>query len=215
MGYYCVQKGYRYYCPTLQRYFVSTEVAFFEATPFSLPSTITSQREEKDSLVYTLASLIVSPKPTYVHAQVKPPITQVYTQGQHPPVSSPPPAALTSDPVLSNDLPIALYKGKRQCAHPISSFYSYDHLSSHSCSFIASLDSILLSNKVSEALTHLGWRSAMIEAMDALTDNGTWDLVRLPAGKKVIDCLWVFTVKVNLDGSIARLKARLVAKGYA
>ena len=25
----------------------------------------------------------------------------------------------------------------------------------------------------------------------------------------------MFTVKVNLDGSIARLKARLVAKGYA
>ena len=28
-------------------------------------------------------------------------------------------------------------------------------------------------------------------------------------------CRWVFTVKVNPDGSIARLKARLVAKGYA
>ena len=37
----------------------------------------------------------------------------------------------------------------------------------------------------------------------------------LPAGKKVIGCRWVFTVKVNLDGSIARLKVRLVAKGYA
>ena len=69
-------------------------------------------------------------------------------------------------------------------------------------------------NKVSEALAHLGWCSAMIEEMDALTDNGTWDLVRLPAGKKAIGCRWVFTVKVNLDGSIARLKARLVAKGY-
>ena len=37
----------------------------------------------------------------------------------------------------------------------------------------------------------------------------------LPARKKAIGCRWVFTVKVNLDGSIARLKARLVAKGYA
>ena len=55
----------------------------------------------------------------------------------------------------------------------------------------------------------------MIEEMDALTDNGTWDLIRLPAGKKAIDCRWVFTVKVNPDGSIAWLKARLVAKGYA
>ena len=37
----------------------------------------------------------------------------------------------------------------------------------------------------------------------------------LPAGKKAISCRWVFTVKVNLDGSIARLKAFFVAKGFA
>ena len=55
----------------------------------------------------------------------------------------------------------------------------------------------------------------MIEEMDALTDNGTWDLVHLPVGKKVIGCRWVFTMNVNPDGSIARLKAHLVAKGYA
>ena len=39
--------------------------------------------------------------------------------------------------------------------------------------------------------------------------------MRLPVWKKVIGCRWVFTVKVNPDGSIARLKAHLVAKGYA
>ena len=55
----------------------------------------------------------------------------------------------------------------------------------------------------------------MIEEMDAFTSNGTSDLVRLPAGKKVIGCRWVFTVKVNPDGSITRLKAHLVVKGYA
>ena len=165
-------------------------------------------------LVYTLASPIVSREPTSVPAQVKPSITHVYTQRQHPLVSSPPLAASTSDLVLSDDLHIALCKGKRHCAHPISSFCSYDHLSSCSCSFIASLDSISLPNKVSEALAHLGWRSAMIEEMDALTDNGTWDLVCLPTGKKVIGCRWVFIVKVNPDGSITRLKVRLVAKGY-
>ena len=101
---------------------------------------------------------------------------------------SPPLTASTSDHVLSDDLPIALRKGKRQCTHPISSFFSYNHLSSHSCSFIASLDSISLPNEVSEALAHPGWRSAIIEKMNALTDNGTWDFVRLPTGKKAIGC---------------------------
>ena len=37
----------------------------------------------------------------------------------------------------------------------------------------------------------------------------------LPIGKKAISCYWVFTVKFNPDGFVARLKVRLVAKGYA
>ena len=36
VGYSHVQKGYKCYCPTLRRYFVSTDVAFFETIPFSL-----------------------------------------------------------------------------------------------------------------------------------------------------------------------------------
>ena len=70
----------------------------------------------------------------------------------------------------------------------ISSFCSYNHLSSHSCSFIASLDSILLPNNFHEVLSHRGWCSAMIKDMDALDDNGTKDLVQLPGGKKVTGC---------------------------
>ncbi|KAJ9542957.1 hypothetical protein OSB04_029463 [Centaurea solstitialis] len=36
----------------------------------------------------------------------------------------------------------------------------------------------------------------------------------LPAGKKAIGCKWVLSVKVNPDGSMARMKARLVTKEY-
>ena len=82
-----------------------------------------------------------------------------------PPVSSPTLAASTLDPVFSHDLPIVLRKGKRQFVHPISSFSSYNHLLSHSCSFIASLDSISLPNSIFEALSHPGWCSVMVEEM--------------------------------------------------
>ena len=220
MGYSCVQKGYRCYCPTLQRYFVSTNVTFFETTPFSLSSPVTSQGEGDDLLVYNISSPVpltplAPPAPTPALVPVKPPITRVYSRRQSSPVFSPTPAASSSDPVQNNNLLIALRKGKRQCAHPISSFVSSNHLSSFSCSFIASLDSISLPNTVREVLSHPGWRSSMVNEMQTLDDNGTWDLVPLPTGKKVIDCRWVFAVKFNHDGSVAGLKVRLVAKGYA
>ena len=51
--------------------------------------------------------------------------------------------------------------------------------------------------------------------MQALYENGTWDLVPLLIGKKVIGCRWVFAIKFNHNGSVAKLKARLVAKGHA
>ena len=169
-----VQKGYRCYCPYFQGYLVSGDVAFLENAPFSPNPIHTNQGEEYDFLIYTLAS----PTPTSVSPLTKPSITQVYAQCLHPPISSPPPATLTSNPVLSDGLPIALHKGKRHYTHPISSFCSYNQFSSHSCSFIASLDSISLPNKVSKALAHPSWRSVVVEDMDALTNNGTWDLVR-------------------------------------
>ena len=74
LGYSRVQKGYRCYCPNLRHYFVSTNVTFFETTPFSLSSPITSQREDNDLLVYTIASpaLLVSPAPTLDPIHIKP-----------------------------------------------------------------------------------------------------------------------------------------------
>ena len=166
-------KRYRCYCPNLRRYLVSTDVTFLENVPFSSPTTQSSQGEEDNLLVYTLASPIVSPKHAHVPAQVKPSITQVYSRLQNPPASSPPPPALSSDPINCDDLPIAFRKGKRQCAHPISSFCSYNHFSSHSCFFVASLDSISLPNNFHEALSHPSWHSAMIEEMDSFNGNGT------------------------------------------
>ena len=56
--------------------------------------------------------------------------------------------------------------------------------------------------------------SVMIEEMKVLHKNHTWELVKLPIGKKTVGCRWVFTVKHNADGSIERYKAKLVAKGY-
>ena len=50
--------------------------------------------------------------------------------------------------------------------------------------------------------------------MDSMEVNKTWSVVSLPAGKNVVGCKWVFTIKYNADGTIERYKARLVAKGF-
>ena len=131
------------------------------------------------------------PVPNPALILVKRPITQVYSRRQNPPVSSPTSAASTLDPVSNDDLPITLRKGKRQCVHPISSFCSYNHLSSHSCSFIAFLDFISLPKTVCEALSHPIWRSGIVEEMQSIDDNGTWNFVQLPVGKKAIGCYWL------------------------
>ena len=54
-----------------------------------------------------------------------------------------------------------------------------------------------------------------MDEMQAIDDNGTWDFMSLPTSKKAIGCRWMFAVKFNLDGFVARSKARLVAQGYA
>ena len=50
----------------------------------------------------------------------------------------------------------------------------------------------------------------MVEEMAALHSTGTWDLVTLPAGKSLVGCRWVYTVKIGLDSRVDHLKARLV-----
>ncbi|CAI7871765.1 unnamed protein product [Closterium sp. NIES-54] len=47
-----------------------------------------------------------------------------------------------------------------------------------------------------------------------LPSVGTWDLVEVPEGRKVITSKWLFKIKSDADGKIERYKSRLVAKGY-
>ncbi|RVW65211.1 Retrovirus-related Pol polyprotein from transposon RE1 [Vitis vinifera] len=73
---------------------------------------------------------------------------------------------------------------------------------------------LLFGKSTSEALSHPGWRQAMVDEMAALHSNGTRDLVSLPPGKSTVGCRWVYTVKVGPNGQVDPLKACLVAKDY-
>ena len=91
---------------------------------------------------------------------------------------------------------------------------SLKHLSSAHKNFIVSLNTTIIPNIVSEALTKREWKDAMREEMSALEKNKTWEIVERPKGKSIVDCKWIFTLKYKVDGSLERHKARLVAKEY-
>ena len=98
--------------------------------------------------------------------------------------------------------------------HPIAKYVSFHRLSQNYTTFTSNLSSVLLPKTIQEALGHTEWRTTIIEEMQALKKNGTWEIVELARDKKTVGCKWVFTIKYQADGSIDRYKARLVAKGF-
>ena len=57
------------------------------------------------------------------------------------------------------------------------------------------------------------WRAAIKSELDSHIENGTWEAGELPPGRQEISFKWVFTTKVNADGSL-HYKARLVVRGF-
>ncbi|CAI7926750.1 unnamed protein product, partial [Closterium sp. NIES-53] len=58
------------------------------------------------------------------------------------------------------------------------------------------------------------WKKAMESELKSIKENGTWELVELPEGRKAITSKWLFKIKSDADGKIERYKSRLMAKGY-
>jgi hypothetical protein len=54
----------------------------------------------------------------------------------------------------------------------------------------------------------------MVEEIESLHKNETWDLFKLPIGRNHVGRKWVFKKKMNVTGQVEKFKARLMAKGY-
>lgn len=59
------------------------------------------------------------------------------------------------------------------------------------------------------------WKDAMLQEIIGLSENGTWKEVIPPKNVNLVSTKWVYTIKLNTDGSIERFKARLVARGFS
>lgn len=84
----------------------------------------------------------------------------------------------------------------------------------HQFTLLAHSSPLTEPNSFKEAMTFPEWQKAMSEEYSALIQQGTWSLVPLPPNAPVIGCKWIYRIKKNSDGSVARYKARLVAQGF-
>ena len=63
---------------------------------------------------------------------------------------------------------------------------SLKHLSPAHKNFIVSLNTTIILNTVSKALTKREWKDAMREEMNALENNKTWEIVERRKGKTLL-----------------------------
>lgn len=57
-------------------------------------------------------------------------------------------------------------------------------------------------------------KPAMKLEIESLKQLHTWEVVKFPPGRKLIQTQWVFDNKFEKTGEVSRYKARLVAKGF-
>jgi len=79
--------------------------------------------------------------------------------------------------------------------------------------FSSTLSTISIPTGYSQASKLECWQKAMEEELLALKENNTWDIVPCPPNVRPIGCKWVYSIKLNSDGTLDRYKARLVVLG--
>ena len=92
---------------------------------------------------------------------------------------------MTNDNSSDLDIPIAIKKGKRSCtSHPVSKYLYYSKLSKIYNAFISKISNLHVPKNIQEALNDYDWKSTVMEKMNALRKNGTWEVVDLPIDQK-------------------------------
>ncbi|XP_070039993.1 uncharacterized protein [Nicotiana tomentosiformis] len=165
-------KGYRCYSPDLRRYLMLADVTFFESKPFFTSSDHLYIYEVL--LIPTFEEFTIAPLPSAIKGL---PIPTIEESG-----IAPPRFPATETPLLTyhhRPRPISGPADPRPAPDPAPTAD-------------LPLPSTPIALRKGEAVSHLGWRQAMIEEMSALH----------------------MSVKVGPDIQVDRLKAHLVAKGY-
>lgn len=60
----------------------------------------------------------------------------------------------------------------------------------------------------------LEWEKGMIEEIQSLQQNKTWELVKPPRDRRILSGKWIFKLKRGSSGEITRYKCRWVVRGF-
>ncbi|CAL9022379.1 unnamed protein product [Prunus brigantina] len=230
MGYSSSQKGYKCYNHNSKKLIVTRDVKFDETTSFYSKSPESSSQGEHFLDLFPLPNPatnndVVSPMSTNIDmpltetesvvpsaADQDSEVTQHEDQSN---IEAAAPTALRRYPTRDRRPPTRLQDYVTYTArHPITNFIAYHKVSPSHAVFLSAISSNHEPQSFQEANLQEVWRIAMKEELQALDDNHTWSIVKLPKGRKIVGSRWIYKIKFNSDGSIERHKARLVARGF-
>jgi transposase InsO family protein len=227
LGYPSNAKGFLCFDPVLSRFFVSRHVQFDETVyPFHNLSTLSSLHKipthSQSSSPAWLSTLLYF-HPCLVPSVLGPPPPSILSS------HTPAPTAPVSVPHVPDPVSVPLVPAPVSMPPPINSglvpLPANDHpMQTRAKSGIRKPKRVHFTKTVSDYLTVEPpsfavarnipqWYDAMASEFSALQRQSTWSLVPSSPHHPVIGCHWVFKLKRNSDGSIARYKARLVAQG--
>lgn len=203
LGYKPGVKGYKLWCPETRKVIVSRDV-FFDET--SMIRAVALQDSCIDDQQSSSTQLEVE-----VGSKSTPLIKSEATTLDHSSTVSEPPAS-TPQHCIARD------RGRREIKCP-DRYIESSNLVAYASNVADEIESYEEPTSYKEAIASddsARWIAAMEEELESLLKNRTWVLVKLPKGKKVVRCKWVFKKKEGTTGvEDVRYKARLVAKGYS
>ena len=232
-GYSSTKKGYMCYNMTTRKLIISRDVKFVESESFFQPqddNKIQSQGECLSNLV-PLPTIISDDACLNNEAQQSLYLSNRSQQIEESTSSAPAAAAplSTTDNTVVPPSQQSQRRSTRQVrppekmkdfftyhviSYPMQAYLTYDRMKSSHSIFLAAISNNQEPKTFKEANTNSIWRQAMHEELQALDENKTWNIVKLPHGKKTVGCRWIYKIKHRSDGTIERHKARLVARGF-
>ena len=81
-------------------------------------------------------------------------------------------------------------------------------------SLLKELDEEVEPQSFEEAAASKLWRQSMREENGNMERRGCWKIVRIPSGKRLIKCKYVYKIKRDFSGRIKKRKSRLVIQGF-